>query len=169
MFIFWFVLMSNWESARPVKWIFWKSLFAFSKVNGQEITPFLNDFIKDSFYFENFYHQTEQGKTSDSEFLLDNSLYPLNRGAVFFTHSGNEFNATPEILKDYGYYTATLHANSKSFWNRDIMYDSFGYDRYYSLTDYEVTDENSVGWGMKDIDFFEQLSGVLSSFVHLNQ
>ncbi|MFE8695445.1 LTA synthase family protein [Cytobacillus sp. FJAT-53684] len=126
------------------------------KVNGQEITPFLNDFIKESFYFENFYHQTGQGKTSDSEFLIDNSLYPLSRGAVFFTHSGNEYTAAPDILKDNGYFTATLHANSKSFWNRDIMYDAFGYDRFYSLTDYDVTDENSVGWGMKDIDFFEQ-------------
>lgn len=52
-------------------------------VNGEEITPFLNDFIKESYYFENFYHQTGQGKTSDSEFLVDNSLYPLGRGAVF--------------------------------------------------------------------------------------
>src|SRR5699024_7326460 len=56
-------------------------------VNGKEITPFLNDLIHDddTFYFENFYHQTQQGKTSDSEFLLENSLYPLSRGAVFFT------------------------------------------------------------------------------------
>lgn len=126
------------------------------KVNGQEITPFLNEFIKDSYYFENFYHQTAQGKTSDSEFLVDNSLYPLSRGAVFFTHSGNEFTATPGILRDKGYYTATLHPNNKSFWNRDIIYDAFGYDRYYSLPDYEVTEENSVGWGLKDVDFFEQ-------------
>lgn len=126
------------------------------KVNGQEITPFLNDFIKESYYFNNFYHQTAQGKTSDSEFLVDNSLYPLSRGAVFFTHSGNEFAAAPEILNQNGYYTASLHANNKSFWNRDIMYDSFGYQRFYSLPDYEVTETNSVGWGMKDIDFFEQ-------------
>ncbi|TYS66323.1 LTA synthase family protein [Bacillus infantis] len=126
------------------------------KVNGQEITPFLNDFIKESYYFNNFYHQTAQGKTSDSEFLVDNSLYPLSRGAVFFTHSGNKFAAAPEILNQNGYYTASLHANNKSFWNRDIMYDSFGYQRYYSLPDYEVTETNSVGWGMKDIDFFEQ-------------
>lgn len=126
------------------------------KVNGQEITPFLNDFIKDSYYFNNFYHQTAQGKTSDSEFLVDNSLYPLSRGAVFFTHSGNKFAAAPEILNQNGYYTASLHANNKSFWNRDIMYDSFGYQRFYSLPDYEVTETNSVGWGMKDIDFFEQ-------------
>lgn len=125
-------------------------------VNGQEITPFLNEFIKDSYYFENFYHQTAQGKTSDSEFIVENSLYPLSRGAVFFTHSGNEYTATPDILKDYGYFTASLHANNKSFWNRDIMYESLGYDRFYSLPDYEVTEENSVGWGLKDIDFFEQ-------------
>lgn len=125
-------------------------------VNGQEITPFLNDFIKESYYFNNFYHQTGQGKTSDSEFLVDNSLYPLSRGAVFFTHSGNEFTATPEILNENGYFTASLHANNKSFWNRDIMFQSLGYERFYSLPDYDVTEKNSAGWGLKDIEFFQQ-------------
>ncbi|MCC5800210.1 LTA synthase family protein [Rossellomorea vietnamensis] len=127
-----------------------------SEVNGQEITPFLNDFIGESYYFDQFYHQTQQGKTSDSEFIMDNSLYPLNRGAVFFTHSGNEFESMTEKLGENGYYTSAMHANNKSFWNRDIMYDSLGYDRYYSLPDYDVTEENSVNWGMKDIPFFEQ-------------
>ncbi|KPL58558.1 LTA synthase family protein [Rossellomorea vietnamensis] len=127
-----------------------------SEVNGQEITPFLNDFIGESYYFDQFYHQTQQGKTSDSEFILDNSLYPLNRGAVFFTHSGNEFESMTEKLGENGYFTSAMHANNKSFWNRDIMYDSLGYDRYYSLPDYDVTEENSVNWGMKDIPFFEQ-------------
>jgi phosphoglycerol transferase MdoB-like AlkP superfamily enzyme len=125
-------------------------------VNGEEITPFLNDFIKESYYFDNFYHQTAQGKTSDSEFIVDNSLYPLSRGAVFFTHSGNEYTATPEFLSENGYFTASLHANNKSFWNRDIMYQSLGYNRFYSLPDYEVNEENSVGWGLKDLEFFEQ-------------
>ncbi|NMH69688.1 LTA synthase family protein [Bacillus sp. RO3] len=126
------------------------------EMNGQEITPFLNEFIGESYYFDHFYHQTQQGKTSDSEFLLDNSLYPLNRGAVFFTHSGNEFESMTEKLGENGYYTTAMHANNKSFWNRDIMYDSLGYERFYSLPDYEVTEENSVNWGMKDIPFFEQ-------------
>jgi lipoteichoic acid synthase len=125
-------------------------------VNGQEITPFLNQFIKESYYFDNFYHQTGQGKTSDSEFIVENSLYPLSRGAVFFTHSGNEFNATPEILNKNGYFTASLHANNKSFWNRDIMYKSLGYDRFYSMIHYDIREDNSVGWGLKDKDFFEQ-------------
>lgn len=127
-----------------------------STVNGHEITPFLNQFIKESYYFDNFYHQTGQGKTSDSEFIVDNSLYPLGRGAVFFTHSSNEYHALPEILNEHGYFTASLHANNKSFWNRDIMYKALGYKRFYSMDDYHVTEENSIGWGLKDIPFFEQ-------------
>jgi lipoteichoic acid synthase len=114
------------------------------------------NFIKQSYYFDNFYHQTGQGKTSDSEFLLENSLYPLGRGSVFFTNANNEYNATPEILKDYGYYTAVFHANNRTFWNRDVMYNSLGYDRFFDVRDYNVTEENSVGWGLKDIDFFKQ-------------
>ncbi|RFU66791.1 LTA synthase family protein [Peribacillus saganii] len=126
------------------------------RINGQEITPFLNKFIKESYYFDNFYHQTGQGKTSDSEFLLENSLYPLGRGAVFFTHSQNEYKALPEILGGQGYFTSVLHANNKSFWNRDIMYKSLGYQRFYDINDFNVTEENSVNWGMKDKDFFDQ-------------
>ncbi|MCM3443935.1 LTA synthase family protein (plasmid) [Metabacillus halosaccharovorans] len=125
-------------------------------LNGEEITPFLNDFIQESYYFDNFYHQTEQGKTSDSEFLTANSLYPLGRGAVFFTNSNNEYNATPEILKEHNYYSATFHANNASFWNRDIMYNSFGVDHFYDIDSYEVTAKNSVGWGLKDKEYFEQ-------------
>jgi phosphoglycerol transferase MdoB-like AlkP superfamily enzyme len=125
-------------------------------VNGKEITPFLNDLTKNSYYFPNFYHQTGQGKTSDAEFLVDNSLFPLPSGAVYFTHSQNEYNAAPELLKDKGYYTSVMHANNKSFWNRDIMYHNLGYDRYYSLKDFDVKPENSVGWGLKDKEFFKQ-------------
>ncbi|MCD8509725.1 MAG: LTA synthase family protein [Bacillus sp. (in: Bacteria)] len=123
-------------------------------VNGEEITPFLNELIKDSIYFEEFYHQTAQGKTSDSEFLINTSLFPLSRGAVFFTHPNNEYYALPEILGENGYFTASLHANNGTFWNRNVVYEQLGYDRFYDIEDYEVTDE--VGWGMKDIDFMEQ-------------
>ncbi|AGE64135.1 LTA synthase family protein [Bacillus subtilis] len=133
------------------------------KLNGEEITPFLNDFIKQSYNFNNVYHQTGQGKTSDSEFIVDNSLYPLGRGAVFFTNAGNQYMAAPEILKNSGYYSAVLHANNKSFWNRDLMYDSFGNDSFFDINSYDVTDENSVGWGLKDKEFFEQSSELMKN------
>ncbi|MGD7043967.1 LTA synthase family protein [Jeotgalibacillus proteolyticus] len=129
-----------------------------NEMNGETITPFLNSLTEDqdTIYMDNFYHQTEQGKTSDSEFLLDNSLYPLGRGAVFFTHSGNEFQTLTDSLNNEGYFTSAMHANNKSFWNRDIVYENFGYDRYYSLPDYTVGEGEAVNWGMKDIPFFQQ-------------
>ncbi|WP_227395153.1 LTA synthase family protein [Jeotgalibacillus aurantiacus] len=129
-----------------------------NEMNGETITPFLNSLTEDenTIYMDNFYHQTEQGKTSDSEFILDNSLYPLGRGAVFFTHSGNEYHTMTDTLNDAGYFTNAMHANNKSFWNRDVVYENFGYDRFYSLTDYTVEEGQAVNWGMKDIPFFEQ-------------
>lgn len=125
-------------------------------LNGEEITPFLNELIEESFYFENFYYQTGQGKTSDSEFIINNSLHALDRGAVFLTHFDNEYRALPRTLKEYGYYTAVFHANDETFYNRDVMYPNLGYEQYYSFDDYEITADNSVGWGLKDIDFVEQ-------------
>ncbi|WP_077326971.1 LTA synthase family protein [Virgibacillus siamensis] len=136
-----------------------------NKMKGQVITPFLNSLTKDdsTFYFKNFYHQTQQGKTSDSEFLLENSLYPLSRGAVFFTHGQNEYHALPEMLNQKGYYTSVFHSNNKSFWNRDQMYDSLGYDHFYGEKAFEVTDQNSIGWGLEDKAFFEQSMKYLRS------
>ncbi|GIN13850.1 lipoteichoic acid synthase-like YqgS [Shouchella clausii] len=125
-------------------------------VYGQEITPFLNQLKEESYYFENFYHQTEQGKTSDSEFIVANSLFARSSGAVFFTHAQNDYNALPEILGENGYYSSVMHANNRTFWNRDVIYDTLGYDRFFDVDSYEVTEENSVGWGLKDKEFFEQ-------------
>lgn len=125
-------------------------------VNGQEVTPFLNQLKEDSYYFENFYHQTEQGKTSDSEFIVANSMFGRSSGAVFFTHAQNDYNATPEILGENGYYSSVMHANNRTFWNRDVVYDTLGYDHFYDVSYYDVTEENSVGWGLKDREFFEQ-------------
>lgn len=133
------------------------------EVEGQPVTPFLNQLIGESYYFNNFYHQTGQGKTSDAEFLIDNSLYPLPSGAVFTTNAQNKYHALPEILKDNGYTTASLHGNNKSFWNRDLMYQALGYEHFFDETYYNVTEENSINYGLKDIPFFEQSIPLLKS------
>ncbi|MBT2686621.1 LTA synthase family protein [Bacillus sp. ISL-47] len=127
------------------------------KAGGQEITPFLNSLIKESFYFSNVYDQTAQGKTSDSEFMIDTGLYPLSSGSAFVRKTDNTYKSLPEILSaENNYYAAVFHGNDASFWNRESMYESLGYDRYFSKADYWVTNENSVNYGIKDIPFFQQ-------------
>ncbi|MET0785865.1 MAG: LTA synthase family protein, partial [Paenisporosarcina sp.] len=105
------------------------------EMNGQVVTPFLNQLTsdKDTFYFPNFYHQTGLGKTSDSEFLVENGLYPLGGGAVFFTNSGNTYNSMAESLGNNGYFTNVMHANNKSFWNRDMMYNALNVEKFYDV------------------------------------
>ncbi len=126
------------------------------RIEGQEVTPYLNRLIKESFYFDNFYHQTGQGKTSDAEFIIDTSLFPLPSGAVFFSNAQNVYDSTPNILKKLGYYPAVFHANNRSFWNRGNMYPTMGYERFFSSSDYNITEDNTIGWGLNDISFFRQ-------------
>lgn len=127
------------------------------KVDGEEITPFLNTLIKDSFYFNQIYDQTAQGKTSDSEFMIDTGLYPLASGSAFVRKPDNRYKSMPHILENKeDYYSAVFHGNDRTFWNREKMYESLGYDRYFSKRDFNVTENNSVNYGLKDIPFFEQ-------------
>ncbi|MGG3468889.1 LTA synthase family protein [Neobacillus pocheonensis] len=133
--------------------------------DGQEVTPFLNSLTRDknTFYFENFYHQTGQGKTSDAEFLMENSLYPMAQGAVFVNKAQNTYQATPAILKGYGYNSAVFHGNYKTFWNRNVMYKALGYDQFYDAEYYSMSDENTKNYGMKDKPFFKESMPLLTS------
>ncbi|KKB75408.1 MULTISPECIES: LTA synthase family protein [Bacillus] len=131
------------------------------KVNGKEITPFLNQFIHKSYYFDHFYQQTEQGKTSDSEFLIANSLYPSLSGSVFFTKSENQYNSMYKTLAQHGYISSVFHANNKRFWNRDVMYEALGIDRFYDVDHFSVTADNSTGWGLKDKEFLAQSADMM--------
>jgi lipoteichoic acid synthase len=133
--------------------------------NGQEATPFLNSLAHDgnTFYFDNFFHQTGQGKTSDAEFLMENSLYPMAQGAVFVNKDQNTYQATPAILKGLGYNSAVFHGNYKTFWNRNVMYKSLGYDQFFDAEYYSMTDENKKNYGMKDKPFFKESMPMLES------
>jgi len=128
------------------------------KINGQEVTPFLNSLAHDgkTFYFDNFYHQTGQGKTSDAEFLMENSLYPMAQGSVFTSKAENTYQAAPAILKGYGYTSAVFHGNYKTFWNRNVMYKALGYDKFFDAEYYSMTDENKKNYGMKDKPYFKE-------------
>ncbi|UJF15468.1 LTA synthase family protein [Jeotgalibaca sp. MA1X17-3] len=125
-----------------------------------EVTPFLNSLYdnEDSISFSNFFHQTGQGKTSDAELLMDNSLFGLPQGSAF-TQAGsdNTFHAAPQILKNKGYTSAVFHGNVGSFWNRDNTYKAMGYDYFFSAeTSYTLNDENSLEYGLKDKLFLQE-------------
>lgn len=122
--------------------------------NGVEVTPTLNRLVKDSIYFSNFYSQVSVGTSSDTEFTFNTSLMPTNNGTAFVSYFNREYVAIPSLLKDKGYYTFSMHANNGSFWNRNTMHETLGYQRFYSKNDYEI--DEVIGLGLSDRSFYRQ-------------
>ncbi len=126
------------------------------KFNNQEVLPNLSKIANEGLYFSNFYAQVSVGTSSDTELTYNTSLMPTQSGTAFVSYPDKTYIATPNLMQDLGYYTFSMHANNADFWNRRTMYQTIGYERFYSKTDYEVTEENTIGLGLSDKDFFKQ-------------
>lgn len=135
------------------------------KLNGEEVTPFLNSLVNEqnTMYFDNFFHQTAQGKTADAEFMLENSLYGLPQGSAFTTKGMNTYQSAPAILASQGYTSAVFHGNSGSFWNRNEIYKSFGYTKFFDSSYYQMKEEDLAEYGLMDKPFYEQSIPLLES------
>ena len=118
------------------------------------VTPFLNKLASEGLYFDNFYPQHSVGTSSDSEFSFNTSLLPINNGTVFITHADRDFVTMQKLLKVKGYYTFSMHGNNGDLWNRNVMHDRLGYDKFYKKDDYNIDEE--IGLGLSDISFFSQ-------------
>ncbi|MFT8902589.1 LTA synthase family protein [Liquorilactobacillus nagelii] len=129
------------------------------KVDGQEVTPNINKFYHDqnTLSFDNFFNQVGQGKTSDAETMLENSLFGLPTGSVMTEYgTSNTFQALPAILDQNGYSTAAFHGDVGSFWNRDNTYKSWGYQYFFDEDFYKEKTNYSIGYGLKDKIFLKQ-------------
>jgi lipoteichoic acid synthase len=135
------------------------------KLHGEEVTPFLNSLTREEnmLYFDNFFHQTAQGKTSDAEFMIANSLYGLAQGSAFTTKGLNTYHSAPAILGQQGYTSAVFHGNNGTFWNRDEIYKSMGYDHFFDSSYYDMNEVDMAEYGLMDKPFFEQSIPYLES------
>ncbi|MDD2434735.1 MAG: LTA synthase family protein [Bacilli bacterium] len=118
-------------------------------------TPNLNKLANEGIYFSNFYSQESVGTSSDSEFTINTSLMPASSGTVFVSYWDRQYVATPQLLKEKGYYTFTMHGNKAAFWNRNIMHPLLGFEKYYAYNEAYELDE-MLGLGLSDKSFFKQ-------------
>ncbi|PQE64472.1 LTA synthase family protein [Enterococcus faecium] len=129
------------------------------KVDGQEVTPFLNSIFQNqaTISFDNFFHEVGQGKTSDAENMLETGTFGLPQGSLFTElGSDNVFQAAPAILgQKQGYTSAVFHGNVASFWNRDHVYKNLGYDNFFDRSYFDESDE-TLGYGILDKDLFSE-------------
>ncbi|WP_411680931.1 LTA synthase family protein [Clostridium thailandense] len=132
------------------------------KINGKEITPNLNKWINKSLYFDNYFYQVAGGNTSDAEFMSNNSLYPAQSGAAYYSYSGNQYDSLAKQLNDKNYYTAALHGNNEGFWNRNVMYKAEKFDDFYGEHSFNI--DETVGLGLSDKSFLDQSVEKMKNF-----
>lgn len=135
------------------------------KINGEYVTPNLNNLAHEGLYFDKFYPQISVGTSSDSEFTLNTGLMPSSSGTVFVNYYNRKYYAAPEYFSNMGYYTFSAHANNADYWNRKIMHAVLGYKDFYAKDTYEVPsstdDMDWVGLGLSDKSFFKQLTPII--------
>lgn len=119
------------------------------------ITPNINKLLNEGIYFENFFDQTNLGRTSDAEFMALTSLYSLENGSVYCKYPNNTFTSLPGILENQGYYPVSAHAFGGDFWNRSNMHRQLGFKKSWFRKDFVM--EETVGWGISDASFYKQL------------
>ena len=100
------------------------------KINGKEITPNLNKFLKENIEFTNMQNQSYT-TTADSEHTVMNSLYPLENGMSFAQYSSNDYNDMYHNFKKNDYETIYIHGNTGGFWNREAVYSRLPIDHLY--------------------------------------
>jgi lipoteichoic acid synthase len=123
------------------------------KVNGQEVTPFLNSLYKNknTLSFDNFYHQVGLGRTSDAENMLETGTFGVSDGSLFTSlGSENTFQAAPQIFRQRGYTSAVFHGNVGTFWNRNEVYKNLGYNYFFDASYFSNAKQDKNGYGLKD-------------------
>ena len=137
-------------------------------INGEELTPTLNKLASEGIYFSNFYAQESVGTSSDSEFIFNTGLMPASSGTVAINYFDREYITVQKLLKAQGYYTFSMHGNNGTFWNRNVLHESFGYDNFYYYTKDYIIDE-SIGLGLSDKSFFQQSIPKIKTISESNQ
>ncbi|MBQ9124286.1 MAG: sulfatase-like hydrolase/transferase [Acholeplasmatales bacterium] len=118
-----------------------------NEIDGQEITPNINNMLNNSYYFSNLHEQVKEGNSSDCDLMIMTGLLPVDKG-VSFTHYGdNNYNSLAKNFKSQGYNTFYVNGCEESTWNyKGVMTSTMGFDGHEYYVDTYNTDQYINGY-----------------------
>ena len=114
-----------------------------AKINGKEITPNFNKFVKENIDLQNLIGQSKT-RTADSEFSTATSLYPVQDSMAFQNYYANTYDTSYSLLKKNGYITYYLHGNTSNFWNRGAVYTNWKVDNQYYIDKFNYNKDTDI-------------------------
>lgn len=110
------------------------------EIDGKEITPNLNKFLKENIEFSQMNMQS-YASTADSEHSSITSIYPMENGMSFSKYYTNTYDDIFKIFKEGGYLTSYMHGNDGTFWNRANVYTRMPVDHIEFKPEFEDVSE----------------------------
>lgn len=111
-------------------------------VDGQEITPNLNRLKRDSnvYFNSHMIPNVSIGESSDGQLIYMAGLMPLHSEITVSKAKKNCIIGLPEqIKKAYSdLHSLTIIPTTPSLWDQQAMTDSYGFDKLYSMLDYQT-------------------------------
>lgn len=111
-------------------------------VDGQEITPNLNKLKRDSnvYFNSHMIPNVSIGESSDGQLIYMAGLMPLHSEITVSKAKKNSIIGLPEqIKKAYpDLHSLTIIPTTPSLWDQQAMSDSYGFDKLYSMLDYQT-------------------------------
>jgi lipoteichoic acid synthase len=132
-----------------------ESFIVGKEVNGQKITPVLDELINTGLYFPNIYEQVNEGTSSDADLMINTSMFPLRRGSTFFRYPSTTYNSLPLLLEEINYETIAIHPDKGSFWNYVNGLKGIGFNQFVDYYSFNVDEE--IGLGISDESYFRQV------------
>lgn len=129
-------------------------------INGKEITPNLNKFIKENTQISGMMSQS-YSTTADSEHSVISSMYPLENGMAFAQYSSTNYDDIFEMFKKSDYYNIYMHGNEGSFWNRKNVYGVLDVDEIDFIENFDEDSELINKW-ISDEALYKQAVNKLS-------
>lgn len=144
------------------------------KVNGKEVTPFLNSLKRDSctFYNGKMQKNITIGESSDGQFIYMTGLLPLR--SVITISQARKNSLPPSLIQQLDYSSRMLIPTVETMWRQDEMCRQYGFDSLYTSKDYEygynsiLTDEQIFQLAMQKDSTSQQpfFSVILTMSMH---
>lgn len=92
----------------------------------------LKALLNESYVLDNFYTNVGLGNSADAEFSVMTGLYPTGDTTLYWNYNQTKyvFEALPKLFPEA--YKASLHGDTKTFYNRDIVHEQMlGFNDYF--------------------------------------
>lgn len=127
------------------------------KIDGKEVTPYLNSLVADSttFYAPNVLTQACTGRSIDGQLIYTTGLLPTSNAVFSMKYPDRTFPSLNKVLKrDRDTKSILLTLDKPITWNMGAVTQRFGYDMTFNQFDWKK--DETIHRNVSDGSFFRQ-------------